>query len=366
MDKRLADGKCHYYTTDSLALADVAAQWVRYCNHIVPTYRAGDIIDDAQDRKILDSLIWSTSRPGDQFDTLLHTGEAVTSPVKYWEIGNEPSVSTSGSIGVSNGYRTDPDSYYRLYKDISASMKAADPSIKVGPCIVNGAPRREGKHLERILADHSIPVDFIAYHPYQRMGDKNTPEVIEPYLENVYGYHKGALKVHQDLVKASGRDLSKMEFAATEWCVSYWSYNETVVEGQMSHMLGSVETVFSFARLGLKAAHYWIWIANNTDGTSYPVTMAWQALQDHMGDQILKTVRNTGLRVYITRDSRSGEVALWSMNFSNSVDRELVLDLQNVTTGSKLGKTALRKDGQDHAALCQRFPNHPGRAAQRD
>ena len=35
----------------------------------------------------------------------------------------------------------------------------------------------------------------------------------------------------------------------------------------MAHALGSVETVFSFARLGVHASHYWIWPANRNDGT---------------------------------------------------------------------------------------------------
>jgi hypothetical protein len=348
MDKKDRNGKGVYYTSDSQSLAKVAADWVRYCNHIVQTYRQGDVIYDGEDRRILDSLQWSSSFPGDQFDSLLPAGETTTPKVVYWEIGNEPSVSTSGSIGILNGYRTDPNTYYERYKTIALAMKAADPAIKVGPCIVNAQERREGKHLALILGDKTVPVDFIAYHPYQRMGDKKTPAEIEAYLDNVHFYHQREFKLEQDTVTSAGRDANAMEYAATEWCVSYWSYNETVTEAQMAHMLGSVETVFSFARLGLSAAHYWIWIADQSTGTRFPLTLAWQALRDHMGDEILKTARQPGFRAYITRDSRTSETALWAMNFSNEVDRPLDLWLPDYATSTsaqllcaKQGKTTL-------------------------
>lgn len=349
IDRKNEQGKGIYYTSDTETLANLAADWVRYCNRIVQTYREGDVIEDAEDRRIMDRLIWSSHVPGDQFTTLLRAGETTTPKVRYWEIGNEPSVSTSGSINVLNGYRTSPYDFYEKYKAIALAMKAADPTIKVGPCIVNAQERREGKHLALILGDHSVPVDFIAYHPYQRMGDKKKSAAdIETYLENVYFYHKREFKLEQDTVTSSGRDASKMEYAATEWFVSYWSYNETETEGQMAHMLGSVETVFSFARLGLSAAHYWIWIANNTDGTSYPVTLAWNAMRNHMGDELMKTVREPGLRGYVTRDSKTSEVAVWAMNFSNEVDRALTIELpEGTTTASaqllcaKSGKTTL-------------------------
>jgi len=92
---------------------------VRYTNHIVPTYRQGDTISDARDLAIVNSLVWSSVFSGDSFDKLLAPGEAPVPRIVYWEIGNEPTVSVSGGIGVSNGYTMDAASYAERYKAIA-------------------------------------------------------------------------------------------------------------------------------------------------------------------------------------------------------------------------------------------------------
>jgi hypothetical protein len=118
----------------------------------------------------------------------------------------------------------------------------------------------------------------------------------------------------------------------------------------MAHALGSVETVFSFARLGLKAAHYWIWPAHRFDGTEYPVYKAFEKLRDDMGDTIVSTYTATDTRVYTTRDSKTGQLAVWGLNFNNDSDSTLNLSLQGLagnekiqllTLGALNGKTSL-------------------------
>jgi hypothetical protein len=326
----LQPGKTRYYTTSPLTLSSLAGDWVRYANRIAGTYRQGDAISDPRDSAIMSSLIWGSAYPGDQFDTLVAPGEPAISPVRYWEIGNEPTVSTSGSIAVSNGYRVEPADFYNRYKLITAAMKAEDPSIKVGPCVVDGSGARERDHLNLLLADHSVPIEFISYHPYQRMGDLDAVEDIEAYLGGIYQNQFTASNTLRDLVTSNGRSAASVELVASEVNVSYWSYNDTPKEGQMAHALGSAETVFTHARLGLTAAHYWIWPAHVGDGTRYPLFKAYEMLRDHMGDTLLDvyTERNA-LRLYTTLDSATGEIAVWGLNFSNSEDRQVHLRFEN-------------------------------------
>jgi hypothetical protein len=93
-----------FYDTSIPTLASLAADWVRYTNHIVPAYRQGQTITDPRDKTMLDSLQWSSTVGGDSFDKLLRTTEAATPKVKYWEIGNEPRVGLSSSYKVTNSY----------------------------------------------------------------------------------------------------------------------------------------------------------------------------------------------------------------------------------------------------------------------
>jgi hypothetical protein len=92
-----------YYDTSIPTLTKVAADWVRYTNVIAQTYHQGDVIDNPQDKAIMDSLVWS-SGANDVHPTLSAVGEAPLPNVTYWEIGNEPRVSLNNEYQVSNGF----------------------------------------------------------------------------------------------------------------------------------------------------------------------------------------------------------------------------------------------------------------------
>lgn len=343
-------GKVRYYTSDTATLAHLAADWVRYTNHIVPMYRQGDTITNSRDLGILRSLVWSSKFSGDRFDNLMAHGEETVPKVAYWEIGNEPTVSVAGSIGVSNGYKLNAADYYNRYKAIASAMKREDPSIKIGPCLVNGTGS-DAAYITTLTSDPTVPLDFISYHPYQSLGDQKTFEAMEEYLGTVYSNQYRRWKDIRDAIAAGGRNPDQVEMVASEVNVSYWRYNETLKEGEMAHALGSVETVFVFARLGLKAAHYWIWPADAHDGTPYPVYKAYEKLRDYMGDRMLDfyTIDNK-VRIYTTRDLTTGRIAIWALNFQNARKETVNLSLtglsgkhvlRRLTLKSKTGRTSL-------------------------
>jgi len=331
-------GKVRYYTSDTETLAHLAADWVRYTNHIVPKYRQGDSITDSRDSGILNSLVWSSPFPGDTFDLLLTREEQAVPKVMYWEVGNEPTVSVAGAIGVSNGYKLNPENYYKRYKVVASAMKKEDPSINLGPCLVNGTGKN-ASYIKTLMSDPTVPVDFISYHPYQKLGNKNTDKDMEEYLGTVYANQHRRWKDIRDAVEAGGRDPEKVGMVASEVNVSDWRYNETMKEGEMAHALGSVETVFVFARLGLQAAHYWIWPADTRDGTPYPVYKAYEKLRDYMGDRLLDfySIENK-VRIYTTRDSSTGRIAIWALNFQNARSETVKLSLSDLS-----GKPVLRR-----------------------
>src|SRR3982751_5001601 len=84
----------------------------------------------------------------------------------------------------------------------------------------------------------------------------------------------------------------------------------------------------TFARLGLHASHYWLYPAGNDDGTEYPLYKAYAGLRDHMGDTLLSSYGVGSNRVYNTRNSKTGELDVWGMNFENATDSSVSLALQ--------------------------------------
>jgi alpha-L-arabinofuranosidase len=335
-------GKVCYYTSDTQALARLAADWVRYANHIVPNYRKGDSITDPRDRKILDSLVWSSSFPGDSFDKLLSPDEKPVPHVTYWEIGNEPTVSVAGSIGVSNGYRLSATEYAERYKAIALAMKAEDPAIKIGPCLVNGSGKN-AVYITTLLSDPTVPVDFISYHPYQNLGKKTTPKSAQAYLGTIYDNQYKRWNDIREAIKAAGRNPDNIEMVASEVNVSGWRFNETMKEGEMAHALGSLETVFAFSRLGLFASHYWIWPADADYGTPYPVYKVYEKLRDYMGDRLIDFYEiGNKVHVYTTRDSRNGNIATWALNFQNTKELEMKLSIKGLPDRMRMKRFTLK------------------------
>jgi hypothetical protein len=321
-------GGNRYYDTNISTVAQLASDWVRYVNHIVPTYRQGDAITNSRDDAILNSLTWSSSFAGDTFDKLLATNEPAVPLIKYWEIGNEPTVGVT-AYSVSNSFTLkDSNDFHLRYSAVAQAIKAEDPNVKVGPTIINA--EREDDQINAVLFDLSLPVDFIGYHPYERMGDLNDPAEITRHLDSVYSRQLHFFDALKRAVAASGRDADAMEYAATEVNVSYWTSNDTEKEAGMAHALGTVETVFSHARLGLVASHYWIWPTHRWDGTAYPIFKAYEKLRDHMGDTLLSIYAFRDIRVYTTRDSETGEVCVWALNFSGSENTTVHLQLENL------------------------------------
>lgn len=335
-----------FYDTSLATVTQLAADWVRYTNVIAQTYHAGDLIADPQDQAVINSLVWSTG-PTDMHAILPTPGEAPLPKVRYWEIGNEPRVGLTSSYHFTNSYTfltpnhtidsTHKYDFRERYASMTAAMKAVDPTIKVGPALQSVSAVTEKELLNSILDRQSdgqyLPVDFIGYHPYQTLYSTTIAADIESRLRNVYTSHSARVLNLQSMIAASGRKPSSVELIASEVNVSNWSSNGTAAEAQMGHALGTVEEVFSFARLGLSDAHYWLWPGDPYDWTEQPVYKAYEGLRDHMGDAMLSVYSNGNNRLYSTRDTTTGEIAVWGLNFSNSVDSSLQLNLANLAPG---------------------------------
>lgn len=335
------EGGQRYYDTNISTVAAMAGDWVRYVNHIVPAYRQGDSITNGQDAAVLNSITWNSGF--DSWEKLLAPGEAAVPKVKYWEIGNEPTYGVK-AYSVSNSFTLNPTDYGQRYQAIATAIKAEDPTVKVGPTLAH--IDREMGQLLAVVTNLALPLDFITWHPYERMGQLDDPAQITRHLGSVHTRQMFEFNKVIGVVAESGRNTNSVEYAATEVNVSSWETDDSDKEARMAHALGTVETVFSHARLGLTASLYWVWPSHRWDGTEYPSYKAYEALRDHMGDTLLSVYAFQNIRVYTTRDSETGELAVWLLNFSNTDTTTVRLDLNNLPNIDRAKLMRLEAIGQ--------------------
>lgn len=78
--------------------------------------------------------------------------------IRYWEFWNEPEFFWSGT----------PEQFYLLFEKTARSLKALDPSLKVGGD-AKALPLDDGPYREGFIdycAAHNLPLDFYSWHTY--------------------------------------------------------------------------------------------------------------------------------------------------------------------------------------------------------
>jgi hypothetical protein len=300
------DGSFHYTDTTLGTAASMARDWVRYTNHILPTYRQGDTITDPDDLRILNEMDWQG--PDFRSDKLLAPGEAAVPKVTYWEIGNEID------------YYGSPALYRDKYRTITQAMLQVDPTIKVGPNVVGVQAGLAEGYLHELLRNKAgvgrERVDFISYHPYgyQILGVADSDHAgITRELNEIKANLTYERSWIRDRISNSGRDPNSIELMATEWNPSTYDVNWSV---RQYNGLGVVETAMTFVEQGLQAAHFWLWPAYIHTGDTMSQYLAFDALVKYGGDTLLKSYSEENLRLYVTRDSTTNTVAFWGLNFA--------------------------------------------------
>jgi hypothetical protein len=327
-----------YYTDTSVGtLTTLASEWVRYTNFILQN-----------------GLPYAQQSPGDQaildkittFGPLPPPNQPPLPTVKYWEIGNEPDVYLSG---IQFGTPSYPASdYVNRYVTITNAMKAVDPTIKVGPAIsamtAPVGPNNWESAVTQALLQSNATVDFWGYHSYDHLdnyfvanGTAAQTATMEAELRQVRTYQTNLYNLQRSFFTKYGRDPNQVEFRATEWSPMGTGTNTTSAP-TMYQALAFTETIFTYAELGLKSANYWGLLAYEPSDPKgmynlWPMVKVWQELNQNIGDGLVSSIIDdaNNRRVYVTRDSITGKVTVWGLNFDNDADTSLDLGLLNLT-----------------------------------
>ncbi|HPD29267.1 MAG TPA: thrombospondin type 3 repeat-containing protein [Phycisphaerae bacterium] len=293
----------------------LAADWVRYTNFIVQSYRQGDEASLAgEDLRVYNSIVnWGTK------PKLLTPAEGSVPPVKYWEIGNEPELGGYGDF-LTNHY-LGPADYRDRYKTISAAMLAVDPSLKFGPCLINPSdPNGSGQWLSALAADPGVRLDFVAYHPYYGAIKSNWGwfEGLATALRDYKKYLNDHTAGMRSILAQNGR--TSCDFIASEWNPVNWDAPGTL-QASVANAIGVVETCFTFAEDGVLAGTFW-----EQPQSKLGPKLAFQGLVSHMGNVLITTgaqmgfdPANSNFRFYVTKnEGDDSTIMIWGLNFDDT------------------------------------------------
>ncbi len=301
----------------------LATDWVRYTNFIVQNYRQGQEGSlTGEDLRVYNSIVNWGGKP-----KLLAPDEGAVPRVEYWEIGNEPEVPGYGDF-LTDHYLS-PTDYRDRYKLISTAMKALDPTLKFGPCLTNPSdPNGSGQWLNALAGDPTIPIDFVAYHPYYNLKSNwGNPAGMTDALTAFKAYLVTRTEGIRTIMAQHGR--SGYELMATEWNPMNWDatgqQQRSVAQG-----LGTVEGVFTFAENDVLAAHFW-----EQPQSKLAVRDAFSAMRDHLGDTLVSNIQLMGLspenvnwRIYASKQSgQDNTLMIWGLNFNEDEPVEVDLTL---------------------------------------
>ncbi len=325
-------------------LDQLAADRVRYINHILRNYRsspnAPNMVFDLfgnpvfltngnpanpydDDKRILDSIRW----PGDYTTKLLRLGEPNVPICAYITVGNEP----AGDISIQG--------YIDIFLKIRNAVKSVDPNVAIGASSVCPFdPAGDKPYLDALKAElqsRGLVLEYLDYHPYY-FGLRNVWPPNQQNPSSISGLENAlkGLKPFFDNYTLYGGNYSN-RFMATEHNPGMWDCAGHPLEHSMAQSLGIVESVFIFAEQSksslpnrLLSANYWLNPVNASN-----VRAVFQKLRDYMGDVLLDVYRDDSrsFRMYTTRFS-DGDTRrfIWGLNFSDSNPVTINLSLQNL------------------------------------
>ncbi len=344
--------------------AQLAADWVRYCNIIVPTYQQGqesligndpnfNALDNQENLRVYHSV--ALGGEWDGRDILLTNGEAAVTKVIWWEVGNEPEVDLGlDSTLVNQHVIADKIVFRDRYRTIANAMRAVDSTLLIGPCLTAG---NNNEWLGRVAEDTNAPLDFVGIHPYYNSIKTSWPDPIQmtTALMNIGQFVAGrCIATAATLSNYAGATRFGTKPAGWQWTTPLIAseYNPvnwdatSVVKRSTASGLGLLEHCFRFAHPNRTTNALPSWFgANYWENPSRVVflTNAFEALRDFVGDRILENPSPSPqpvpdfaplswpLRVYITQQTNgANRVHVWGLNFSEAQDQSVSLALTNL------------------------------------
>lgn len=249
--------------------------------------------------------------------------------VKYWEVGNE------NYGGWQAGYKVNGDTitgtmYGEMFNVFADSMKAVDPSIKIGAVVYEGDTAQwTGSWNQDLLPIVQDKADFLAVHQYftwaPNINDVSSQDVISALSE--IQHTKELLQRHVE--ENTHYDKDHFPIAMTEYNVRAGRKNSQQISAvfnamalgeYVTHQYGLVN-LWDVANAFNNGDDHGMLTRNDPDRNNYdpnPTFYSYYLTHTYFGDHLIRTqpAADQGIRVYSTLFSE-GNLGLLVVNSSD-------------------------------------------------
>lgn len=244
---------------------------------------------------------------------------------KYWEVGNEHYGSWQAGYEVSGLGVISGTEYGRDFRAFADSMRAADPSIKIGAVLLANE-KEYGNWSAQVLPEVQNHADFLVIHEYFTWASDINTITVQQMLDSIVLIKKSMDNLKSMVEKYTNKNREHFPVALTEYNVRAGRKNSSMVSNLFVNMvLGEVITH------GYGLVNIWdisngydetegdhgLLSRNNpdlTDNTPHPSFFAYYYFGSFFGDVMLRTHNEQpSLYVYASRFS-TGEGGMVIVN----------------------------------------------------
>ena len=244
--------------------------------------------------------------------------------VKFWEIGNEPSMGGADKTNI----------YCNNFRDYYNAMTSIDPGIKImGPSVHNYNVYDDW--IPPFLDQCGDIVDIISIHRYYVAGPPNMETLL--YQTDDWDSRIAAINswITQYVVNKWGRSADEVEIAVTEWNTSWGNPGSSGSE--WAHGLWTADILGQYMENNIYMGNFWH-IQNGAqgmydDGSPYnprPAHYAFKFMKEHtyILDKLVKSTSDTSdLASYSSiRDNNNISLIVINKNKDQSINCNILLN----------------------------------------
>ena len=263
-------------------------------------------------------------------DFVRHMNNDLNANIKYWEVGNENYGQWQAGYEV-NGNQIDGTDYGNIFNVFVDSMKAADPTIKIG-AVIFPQDNNYNNWTRKVLQEVENSADFLIIHDYFKR--KNNPNNVTypEMMIAVSEVEEDVDNVNNMVVSYTSKPSGYFPIAMTEFnsktgereiAMANGIFVARVLAEQIKHQMG-MSLIWSFQNgLDSHGGDHGI-TARNSDvvpkDTPRPVYHIYRYMNQFFGDKMTWSYSNdTSINSYVTKFS-NGDLGMLLINHTSNAE----------------------------------------------
>jgi alpha-L-arabinofuranosidase len=278
--------------------------------------------------------------------------------VKYWEIGNENYGSWSAGY-IVNGDTINGTMYGNIFNVIADSMKAVDPTIKVGAVVFEGESNNwTGEWNQDVLPIVQNHADYLVVHQYFTFNSNPNNITVDQMIDALPLIEETKSRLQRHVENHTNKSKDFFPIAMTEYNVRAGKknsqqisavFNAMAIGEYTKHQYGLVN-IWNIANSFNNADDHGMLTRLDPNRSLYdpnPTFYAYYLTQLYFGDKLLKVSpdNSNGIHVYPTQ-FKDGDLGVLVVNASASA-QTIELDLDSFDANGEIYSHHLTSSGAE-------------------